>query len=312
MLRARAWPSRARCRAGGTAERRVRGRLGTCYYNGPMPVDEALARIRTLRTGEHGLLPEAWLTVETGRLHAMKGDIELARELSGDARQVYVDAGLLMTAATFAQGGAGIAFRAGDLDREEALLRDSLEILEEIGERGFYSTQALMLAECLYRAGADDREIEELCAKARETTPAEDLMNFLWLDVVGGLLHARRGEYEQAEERSRRAVALAEKTDHHLARSSSRAYLAEVLTLSGRREKAAEVAAEAFESSQRRVTSPLPRSFARVSLRSTSRSTNRCRRALLRHGRCCDRRPRSQSSTLPYASTLRSALRPPA
>ena len=226
---------------------RVRGRLATCYYNGPMPVDEALARIRTLRTGEHGLLPEAWLTVEIGRLHAMKGDVELARELSIDARQVYVDAGLLMTAATFAQGGAGIAFRAGDLDREEALLRDSLEILEEIGERGFYSTQALMLAECLYRAGADDREIEELCAKARETTPAEDLMNFLWLDVVGGLLHARRGEYEQAEERSRRAVALAEKTDHHLARSYSRAYLAEVLTLSGRREKAAEVAAEAFE-----------------------------------------------------------------
>ena len=177
----------------------------------------------------------------------MKGEVELARELSIDARQVYVDAGLLMTAATFAQGGAEIAFRAGDLDREEALLRDSLEILEEIGERGFYSTQALMLAECLYRAGADDREIEELCAKARETTAAEDLMNFLWLDMVGGLLHARRGEYEQAEERSRRAVALAEKADHHLARSYSRAYLAEVLALSGRREEAAEVAAEAFD-----------------------------------------------------------------
>ena len=56
-----------------------------------------------------------------------------------------------------------------------------------------------MLAECLYRAGADDTEIEELCAKARETTAAEDLINFVWLDMVGGLLHARRGEYEQAE-----------------------------------------------------------------------------------------------------------------
>ena len=59
------------------------------------------------------------------------------------ARQVYVDAGLLMTAATFAQVGAEIAFRAGDLHGEEAVLRDSLEILEGIGERGFYSTQAL-------------------------------------------------------------------------------------------------------------------------------------------------------------------------
>ncbi len=111
----------------------------------------------------------------------------------------------------------------------------------------FYSTQALLLAECLYRAGADDTEIEELCAKARETTAADDLINFVWLDMVSGLLHARRGEYEQAEERSRRAVALAETTDFHGARSYARAYLAEVLALSGRSEEAAEVAAEAFE-----------------------------------------------------------------
>jgi hypothetical protein len=111
----------------------------------------------------------------------------------------------------------------------------------------FYSTQALQLAECLYRAGADVREIEALCAKARETTPAEDLVNFVWLDMVSGLLHARSGEYEQAEEHSRRAVALTETTDFHFARSYSRAYLAEVLALSGRGEEAAGVAAEAFE-----------------------------------------------------------------
>jgi ATP/maltotriose-dependent transcriptional regulator MalT len=225
----------------------VRSRLGTCYYNGPMPVDEALTRIRTLRAGEHRVLPEAWLTLEIGRLHAMKGDAERAYELWSDARQVYVDAGLIMSAASFAQGGAHVAFRAGDLHGEETLLRDSLEILEGIGERGYYGTQALMLAECLYRAGGDDTEIEELCAKAREMTAAEDLVNFVWLDMVGGLLHARRGEYEQAEDRSRRAVALAGKTDQHYARSYPRAYLAEVLALSGRSEEAAEVAAEAFE-----------------------------------------------------------------
>ena len=65
--------------------------------------------------------------------------------------------------------------------------------------------------------------------------------------MVGGLLHARRGEYEQAEQRSRRAVALAETGDFHDTRSFSRAYLAEVLALSSQRVQAAEVAAEAFE-----------------------------------------------------------------
>ncbi len=72
-------------------------------------------------------------------------------------------------------------------------------------------------------------------------------MNFVWLDMVGGLLHARRGEYERAEERSRRAVARTEPTDNHFARSYSRAYLAEVMARSGRSEEAAGVATEAFE-----------------------------------------------------------------
>lgn len=230
-------------RLGGT----VRSRLGTCYHGGPTPVEEALQRIRALRAGEHGLLAAAWLNIDLGRLYAMKDEVERASELWAEARQVYVDAGLLLSAASFAEGGAQIAFRAGDADTEAALLRDSLEVLEGIGGWATYSTLALFLAECLYRAGAADRDIEELCAKARETTAAEDLVNFIWLDLISGLLHARRGECPQAEERSRRAVALAERTDYYVARSFSRAYLAEVLALSGRSEEASEVAAEAFK-----------------------------------------------------------------
>ena len=250
--------------------------MGPAYHAGPMHVDEALEHIEALRAHEHGLLAAAWSSVDIGRLHAMKGEIGRARGLCSDARQVYVDAGLRMTAATFAQGGAEIAFRAGDLHGEEAVLRDSLEILEGIGERGFYSTQALWLAECLYRAGAEDTEIEELCAKARESTAADDLINFVWLDMVSGLLHARRGESEQAEQCSRRAVALADTGDFHNARSFSRAYLAEVLALSGRSEEAARGCGGGVrdlrgEGRRRR----LPPSFARVSLRSASRSTDR-------------------------------------
>ena len=232
---------------GARLRRMIGSRLGAGYHAGPMPVDEALEHIRALRAHEYGLLAAAWSSVDNARLHAMQGDVGRAHELWSDARQVYVDAGLTMTAATFAQGGAEIAFRAGDLHGEEAVLRESLEILEGIGDRGFYSTQALWLAECLYRAGAEDKEIEELCAKARHTTATDDLVNFVWLDIVSGLLHARRGEHEQAEQSSRQAVALAETGDFNNARSVARAYLAEVLALSGRTDEAADVAAEAFE-----------------------------------------------------------------
>ena len=79
-----------------------------------MPVDEALERIRALRADEHGLLAAAWSSADIGRLYAMKAEVDRARESWTDASQVYVDAGLLMTAATFAQGGAEIAFRGRD------------------------------------------------------------------------------------------------------------------------------------------------------------------------------------------------------
>ena len=65
--------------------------------------------------------------------------------------------------------------------------------------------------------------------------------------MVSGLLGARRGEHEQAEQSSRQAVALAETGDFNNARSVARAYLAEVLALSSRTNEAADVAAEAFE-----------------------------------------------------------------
>jgi tetratricopeptide (TPR) repeat protein len=106
---------------------------------------------------------------------------------------------------------------------------------------------ALTLAECLYRGGSADAEIKELCNRARETTGTDDLINFVWLDVIGGLLHARRGESEQAEECLHRALALAETTDFYFARSHSRAFFAEALALVGRSEEAAEMAAQSFE-----------------------------------------------------------------
>ena len=59
----------------------VGSRLGSCYHGGPMPVDEALEHIQALRAREHGLLAAAWSSIDIGRLHAMKGEVERAREL---------------------------------------------------------------------------------------------------------------------------------------------------------------------------------------------------------------------------------------
>ncbi len=224
---------------------RARG-LGT-YALGPTPVAEAVERVEAIRRIEHGPLAEAWSMTVLGRLLAMQGEIESARELVRGGRQAYLDAGLFMSAGGMSLSESEVEFRAGEPAAEERALREGFEVLERIGDRGYFPTVALTLAECLYRSGSDDAEIESLCDKARETTGADDLVNFVWLDMIGGLLHARRGEHEQAEECSRRALALAETTDFYPARSYSRAYLAEALALMGRSEEAAEMAAQSFE-----------------------------------------------------------------
>jgi tetratricopeptide (TPR) repeat protein len=235
-----------RSAAVGSGMANPRGRLLSAYLHGPMPVDDAIEEVRAVRAGEHGLLEEAWGRQNLGRLCSLKGDIARARELVG-GRHVYLEAGLLASAGAMTLGESEVEFRAGDLQAEERVLREGVELLERIGERAHYPTVAVNLAECLYRAGADSEEIEDLCDKARDASGKDDLINFVWLDMLGGLLHTRRGEHEQAEQRARQALTLAESTDFYFARAATRTYFAEILVQMGRSEEAAEMAAQAFE-----------------------------------------------------------------
>ena len=227
--------------------RTVQSRVLGTYALGPTPVGEAVERVEAIRQLPLGPLAEAWLRTILGRLLAMEGEIERARELVRGARQAYIEAGQFSSAGGMSLAESEVEFRAGDLAAEEAILREGIEVLERIGDRSYNATVTLNLAECLYRGGSDDAEIEELCERARERTAADDLINFVWLDIVGGLLHSRREEHEQAEECGRRALALAETTDFYFARSHSRAFLAETLARMGRGEEAAELAAQALE-----------------------------------------------------------------
>jgi class 3 adenylate cyclase/tetratricopeptide (TPR) repeat protein len=235
-----------RSSAAGWAVGNPRGRLLSAYLHGPMPVDDAIEQVGALRAGEHGILEEAWGQQNLGRLYSLKGEIARARELVG-GRQVYTEAGLLASAGAMTLGESEVEFRAGDLQAEERVLREGVDLLERIGERGYYPTVSVELAKCRYRAGADDAEVEELCDKVREASGKDDLINFIWLDVLGGLLHARRGEHEQAERCARQALALAESSDFYFARAATRAYFAEILVQMGRSEEAAEMAAQSFE-----------------------------------------------------------------
>jgi class 3 adenylate cyclase/tetratricopeptide (TPR) repeat protein len=225
----------------------MRGRLRASYYQGPTPVDEAIERIIALGPVERGPLEEASQASLLGRLYAMRGDFAPARELHRGARQAYLDAGLLQTSGGLTLGDGEIEFRAGDYAEEERSLREGLEVLGAIGDSSYYPTIAAVLAECRYRLGADDAELEALLDEVRRTTGADDLSNFVWLELVSGLMRARRGEHEEADRRTAKAVELADTADFHFPRTNSRMFRAEALARAGRHDEAARIAAEAFE-----------------------------------------------------------------
>ena len=152
-----------------------------------------------------GLLANAWERGVVGRLYAMKGEFDRGRELVRGARQAYLEAGLLQTAGGMAMGEAHMEWLAGDDAAAESILREGLEALEAIGERAFYPTAALQLAGILYARGRFD-EVREWCEKARETTGADDITNFLDLDLLEGLLLAREGRVDEAHAAAGRAM----------------------------------------------------------------------------------------------------------
>jgi class 3 adenylate cyclase/tetratricopeptide (TPR) repeat protein len=220
----------------------IRARLLSSIPFGPTPVGEAIERVEVIRRDEHGALAEAWSRTALGKLLAMQGEIDRARELVRDGRQAYLDAGLFITAGGMSMREAKVEFRAGDLAAEERALREGLKVLERIGDRSYYPTVALDLAKCLYNQERYD-EVGRLCEAARATTGADDLINFVQLDGLEGGLLARRGRHEEAGEHARRAVERAETTDFYETRAWARLTLAETLALAGRMAEASEEAA---------------------------------------------------------------------
>ena len=118
-------------------------------------------------------------------------------------------------------------------------------MLEAIGERGYYPTASLDLADILYDRGRYD-DIPEWTEKARASTGSDDLVNFVFLDSIEGALLARDGRFDEGEARARNAVDLTANIDHPVTRVRALRYFAEVLALAGRTEEAQGVAADAL------------------------------------------------------------------
>jgi class 3 adenylate cyclase/tetratricopeptide (TPR) repeat protein len=221
----------------------------TCaaYVFGPARVEEGIERLEALdvRLGDD-LILRAGCWNSLARLIAMHGDVDRGRELHLRAQETFREAGLHTTATSLALARAWIEERAGDFEAAERALREGVEELERLKDRGFLSTVAVARAECLYMTG-DWAGARTVCEFARETTAADDVINFVYVHALDSVLLAREGNLVDAEREARRALALADSTDFFFARARSRLYLAAVLALADREEESAALVRDGFD-----------------------------------------------------------------
>jgi class 3 adenylate cyclase/tetratricopeptide (TPR) repeat protein len=222
---------------------------------GHLPADEGLRRCDELLPHHLGTEAEGFLRSARGNYLSLLGEEGQARREVERAREIAREFGYGLQAAGGAMSFADQALRAGRPEEAEAAARDGLAELEALGELGYASTVAALLAQTLYLQGRYD-EAEQTAQHVRDISAVEDFdPQVRWRSVQAKVL-ARRGAFEQADALSGEAVAIAEETDWYRFHADALADRAEVLELAGRRADAAtalRTALELYERKQARV-----------------------------------------------------------
>jgi len=215
---------------------------------GPQPTDAGIRRCEQILAEaetEPGLASVA--TQVLGVLYGLRGEFERGRTLIEQAGAVQIDLGMqIARAAGTSMMRASLELLAGDYEAAEGVMRPSLEILVEAGEKGYYSTGLGYLAEAVYGQGRYE-EAEQLALAAEEAGGADDIETLRLSLGVRAKVLARRGESAEAERLVRRVIELLEPTDSLTGKAEVLLDLAEVLQLSGRRNEAETAAREAAE-----------------------------------------------------------------
>ncbi len=217
--------------------------IRSAYVFGPTPVPEAIDRVRMLqREAGDSFALQAGAATTLGRLLAMQGDFEQARELYAFGVDFYVSAGMSVSAAGVTLHGAWIEHHAGNEAESEAYLRQGADELRALGNLAFFSTVAARLAQSLYMQGRFD-EARQMSGVARETSPQGDLINFVLADAIDGCLLSQEGRHEEADVLLGRAVEGVQQTDFFFARADVQLLYAEALSRAGDASAASQAAA---------------------------------------------------------------------
>jgi class 3 adenylate cyclase/tetratricopeptide (TPR) repeat protein len=180
---------------------------------GPAPVDEVMGRCqKIIEIARGNPMAEAGAIRSMGALNAMRGRIDEGRELVLESARLLEDHGLKMRATFASEAVAFIETLAGDPAAAERALRTAHDEVARLGDLGYQSTAAALLAHAICAQGRLE-EAEDFSRIAEEIGADDDLATqVLWRSARAKVLSAR-GEHAAAAALARAAVELAEGTD---------------------------------------------------------------------------------------------------
>jgi tetratricopeptide (TPR) repeat protein len=227
---------------------------------GPLPVSRGLDLCdRVLdESGDNPYL-EGFANVVRGSLHAMAGRWEESKSQAEAGWARLDDLGQHVTSSSSRMTVAQAYLAAGRPYEAEQLLQGAYDVLEPIGEKGYLSTIAAMLALARCAQKRYD-EAERYASTAEELGASDDRTTGTLRRAALAEVLLSRGELEEAERLTIEALGLLEGTDFVSDRVLVLMTRAAVFKASGEREKMQAVIDEAVGlCKQKELVSPLPR-----------------------------------------------------
>jgi len=220
--------------------------VGAGVY-GPRPVEQVVARCeRILGETKGNRLVEAQALRSLAAMRAMEGRFDEARASVARAAAIMQDLGWSLRAAFTSETAGFVERLAGDPAACERELRGGFALIEKLGEQGFLSTVAALLAHVILdqdRTG----EAQEFVAASEAAAAEDDVATHILLQSARARVLARRGMAGDAEQLSSAAVREAEGSDDVNSHADVLTHRAEVLRRAGDPAGADEALARALE-----------------------------------------------------------------
>ncbi len=224
------WIESAQAAGDRVSEIRAGPTLAMAALFGPLPVPAAIVRCEELLTRTGGdRRSEALIRRSLARLHAMRGEFEVARDLYRGARRALDELGWTFQATLTSLDAGPIEVLAGDYDAAIAELQGDFDTLDRLGERNFISTVAASLAVALVEAGRYDEAEAKASFAAEVAAPDDSITQILWRGARARLL-ARDGRVDEARVLAQEAVDLSMESDDPVAQADALYDFAEVVS----------------------------------------------------------------------------------